>query len=138
MRATRFLLVALAGCSTSGQPADAGADLADAAANCPALSQAVTTPGDPIDGHTWASFARPFFATWCTRCHSQSLTPTDAGDPRNGAPVGLDWDVEASVRLHLADIRHDVGVSHYMPFNDPKPTCAERFELVRWIDAGAP
>lgn len=138
MRATPFALAALAACTSSATPTDAGSDLADAAALCPALSQPVAMPGDPIGGDTFQSFAKPFFATWCTRCHSQSLAPTDAGDPRNGAPVGLDWDVEASVRLHLADIRHDVGVSHYMPFNDPKPTCAERFELIRWIDAGAP
>lgn len=91
-------------------------------------------PGDPIDGDTFETFASGFLATYCTRCHGSARS----GAARNGAPTGYDWDVEASVRAHLDEIRAAVGVSFYMPLNDPKPTCAERQRLVRWIDAAAP
>jgi hypothetical protein len=101
---------------------------------CPKLEEPVAAPGDPIDGDTWTTFAGPFLATWCTRCHSTTLTV----ESRTGAPPGYDWDVEATAREHLTEIRNAVGVQNYMPFNDPKPTCDERERLVRWIDADAP
>jgi uncharacterized membrane protein len=94
----------------------------------------VAKPGDPIGGDTWANYARGFFSAYCNRCHSSQLT----GLGRNGAPHGFDWDSEAVVRAQLDFIRGDVGESNYMPPDDPKPSCAERRRLVRWIDAGAP
>jgi uncharacterized membrane protein len=91
-------------------------------------------PGDPIDGDTFATYASGFFTTYCVRCHSTGRSGSD----RNGAPPGYNWDNEASVRDHIEEIRSAVGVSFYMPLNDPKPTCGERQRLVRWIDAAAP
>jgi hypothetical protein len=102
---------------------------------CPSLASPQASPGDPIGGDTYASFAMGFFEGFCTRCHASTLQ----GDDRNGAPVGYDWDVEATIRDHLPEIRNMVGVQNFMPLDPPpEPTCAERQRLVRWIDADAP
>lgn len=130
-----ILLAALAAsCGDDGAAPDAGPPDARIVNGCPALEEPQAMPGDPIDGDTWATFAMDFFATWCTRCHSETL----AGGDRNGAPVGYDWDVEATVRSFLPEIRNAVGVVNFMPFTPPDPSCAERQRIVRWIDADAP
>ncbi|MEZ4389735.1 MAG: hypothetical protein R3A48_01465 [Polyangiales bacterium] len=135
---------------TSDAAVDAPA--ADAAVDvlingCPSLVDPLDAPGDAgapdggaddggVDGGVdrWSNYAEPFFAQWCTRCHSVSLTDPSA---RTGAPPGFDWDVEMSVRMRLAQIRRQVGVVNAMPFNGPQPTCEERRRLVLWIDRGA-
>lgn len=129
-------LLSLSACSDDGStPIDAGGDGDAPLVNgCPVLSAPQATPGDPIDGDNFANFAGPLFATYCTRCHSTQLS----GAARNGAPTGFNWDDEASVRAHLAEIRNAIGVLNFMPPSDPKPACAERQRLVRWIDAAAP
>lgn len=134
MRLTGLLVIAgvvAAGCGDDVASAPADAALVN---GCPSLVAPVAQPGDDLDGDTWSTFAMEFFATHCTRCHASTLT----GAARGGAPEGYDWDVEASVREHLAMIRHQVGVANSMPFLPPDPTCAERERLVRWIDADAP
>jgi uncharacterized membrane protein len=129
-----FALLAVllvAGCGDDGgNPVDAGQLIN----GCPSLTAPQANPGDPIDGDTFATFAGPLLATYCTRCHSV----TRSGADRNGAPIGYNWDDEASVRMHLPEMRNAVGVFNFMPPNDPRPTCAERQRLVRWIDASAP
>jgi hypothetical protein len=107
---------------------------------CPSLVNPVAQRGESIGGDTWTTFAKPFFATWCLRCHSSTLT---TAAQRNGAPDGLNWDVESTVRANLARIRQQAGVLNTMPLrdatiNDPQPSCDERRRLIRWIDAGAP
>ena len=107
---------------------------------CPSLVDPVAQRGETIGGDTWATFARPFFAQWCLRCHSSTLTTAEA---RFGAPDGFNWDVESAVRNNLGRIRQQVGVLNSMPLldariNDPLPSCEERRRLIRWIDAGAP
>lgn len=124
------LLVAACG-DDDGNPVDAGDQLIN---GCPSLTSPQANPGDPIDGDTFATFAGPLLDTYCTRCHSTARTGAD----RNGAPIGYNWDDEASVRMHLPEMRNAVGVVNFMPPNDPRPTCAERQRLVRWIDASAP
>lgn len=101
---------------------------------CVPLNQPQATPDGGAGGDTWASYASGFFTMYCTRCHSTTLS----GNARNGAPDGYDWDDEATVRAHLDMIRDAVGVSNFMPFTPPDPTCAERKRIVRWIDAAAP
>jgi uncharacterized membrane protein len=137
-RRIAFVLALLfSACSDDGAaPVDAagGGDGPPLINGCPSLSAPQAQPGDPIDGDTFASFAGPLFTSYCTRCHSTTLT----GAARNGAPIGFDWDSEASVRIHLAEIRNAVGVLNFMPPSDPEPSCAERQRLVRWIDAAAP
>lgn len=102
---------------------------------CPVLSAPVAAAGEDAGTDTWTGFARGFFAQWCTRCHSAAITDPFA---RNGAPTGLDWDVESIVRANLPRIRQQVGVLNTMPPSAPLPACDERLRIVRWIDRGAP
>lgn len=119
----------------AGPDYDAGDD-AGLLFGCPSHPDPTAAPGEDIGGHTYATWAAPmFFELYCTRCHSSSLTNETA---RSFAPLGLDWDIEANVRAELARIRFDVGVSNYMPPTEPRPSCDERYELLRWIDSGAP
>jgi hypothetical protein len=101
---------------------------------CPPLTTPQTDADGGAGGDTWGSYAMGFFATYCTRCHSTA----NVGAARNGAPDGYNWDDQATVNAHLAEIRDAVGVSNFMPFNPPDPTCGERQRIVRWIDAAAP
>lgn len=128
----------------TGDVSDATNDAADAASDaddvvivmgCPSLTTPVARPGDAPMGDTFAAYMQPFFTTWCVRCHSvHRITAVE----RSGAPDGYNWDDEASVRMHLPQIRNAVGVENYMPLTDPKPSCAERRRVVRWVDLGAP
>jgi hypothetical protein len=129
------LVLAFAACGDDdGDDGDAGGDGPPLVNGCPSLTEPQANPGDPIDGDTYTTFAAPLFGNFCTRCHASTRT----GDDRNGAPVGYDWDVEASVRAELPRIRNAVGVLNFMPINPPLLTCEQRQRLVRWIDAGAP
>lgn len=101
---------------------------------CPTYPEPLAMPGDPIDGDTYVTFAQPFFAAYCTRCHGTAVV----GDDRNGAPVGYNWDDEASVRAHRPEMRSIVGVLNLMPPTVPRPSCDDRRRLVRWIDADNP
>ncbi len=132
-----LLIVALAACGDdgSGTPIDAASGDSGTIINgCLSLSAPQANPGDPIDGDTFATAIAPIFQSRCTRCHSTTLS----GAARNGAPLGFNWDDEASVRQHLAEIRNAIGVLNFMPPSDPRPTCDERRRVVRWIDADAP
>jgi hypothetical protein len=98
---------------------------------CGLGDEKLARPGDAIGGDTYETYAKGFFATWCTRCHSER------SPDRMGAPADFDWDEEATVRLWLPLIRLDVA-SLNMPWTPPKPACDERRRLLRWIDAGGP
>ena len=102
---------------------------------CPVLSAPLGTPGEPAMGDTYAAFAMPLFTSFCVRCHSSTLVGSVA---RSGAPNGLDWNLESSVRMNLPLIRNAIGVLNYMPLNPPNITCDQRRHIVRWIDIGAP
>ena len=52
----------------------------------------------PSSAPTYASFGRSFFADYCTSCHSR-----DAAD-RHGAPADQNFDTEAEIRQHAAEI----------------------------------
>lgn len=135
LTACLLLLVATSCDGTDPLRPDASGDEDSGLLNgCPTHPDPLASPGDPIDGDTWDTFAMDFFATWCTGCHSSTLT----GDDRAGAPEGFNWDDEGSVRDNLSAIRSAVGVTNFMPPDDPRPPCDERERLVRWIDAGAP
>lgn len=116
-----------------GAPIDAAVD-AEIVNGCPTWRQPLAQPGDPIDGDTYTTFAMPLFQAYCVRCHATALT----GGDRNGAPPGYNWDDEASVRLHQAEMRNAIGVANFMPPSDPRPSCDDRRRLVRWIDADNP
>jgi len=142
MRATLsiFALAVVAGCgpgNTTTSDADFGVnggDMTVLANGCPPLTATVTTPDGVAGGDTCASYAQSFFAMYCTRCHSSTLT----GSMRNGAPDGYNWDDETAVHTRISQIRTAVGVGNFMPPSDPKPACDERRRIVRWIDADAP
>lgn len=142
-----FLAAALlaAGCGDDTTSGGGGNDMAVAADmtggdmtllnhGCPPLTNPVTTPDGGAGGDTWSNYAQGFFQMWCTRCHSSTLS----GAARNGAPDGYNWDEQATVNGHLAEIRDAVGVSNFMPFTPPDPSCDDRRRIVRWIDADAP
>jgi uncharacterized membrane protein len=116
---------------SAGASGGGSGDMAMTANGCPVLSDKQPA----MAGDTWASFAQGFFASYCTRCHSSTLTGALA---RNGAPTGYDWDQQSAVNAHLAEIRGAVGVGNFMPPSAPLPSCAERQRVVAWIDSGAP
>jgi hypothetical protein len=127
------VVASVSGCGGSSNGGDMGAaDMTVTVNGCPSWMDPVAKPGDNIGGDTYTTYAKGFFAMWCTRCHS--TTATD----RMGAPKEYNWDDETAVRAHLAEIRTAVGVQNFMPFTPPNPSCDERKRLVRWIDAAAP
>jgi uncharacterized membrane protein len=89
---------------------------------------------------TEQNFGRAFLDTYCTRCHSSTLT----GAARNGAPVGFDWDRIESVREHAKQMNEEAGanadgsVNRDMPLNDPRPSDDQRRQLSEWLACGAP
>ena len=101
---------------------------------CAPLTSPVAKPGDNIGGDTWDPYAKGFFAMYCTRCHSSTLT----GDARNGAPAGFNWDDQASVKSHGTTIRDAVGATDVMPPSTPFPSCEERLRISKWLDADPP
>lgn len=83
---------------------------------------------------TYESFGGSFMETYCTRCHSSTLT----GDARMGAAVYHDFDTLAGV---LAFAEHIDGqaasgpaaTNELMPIGAPTPTLAERQQLGEWL-----
>lgn len=65
-------------------------------AGCTSTSSGASCP--PTRAPTYASFAQPFFAAYCTGCHSR-----DARD-RHGAPPDQNFDTETEIREHADDI----------------------------------
>jgi uncharacterized membrane protein len=55
------------------------------------------------DAPSYAGFARSFMTTYCSGCHS-ALAPN-----RYGAPPDLDFDTEAQLRVHAAEIDHEAA-----------------------------
>ncbi len=124
----------LVACTDEGKPAG---PIGDAGPNgCHSYrDMLIGQPGDDIGGHTYTTFADPFFRRYCTRCHESTRTGAD----RNGAPATVNLDIEASVRDNLVRIRNVVGESNIMPFDNPNIlTCEQRRTIVEWIDVGAP
>lgn len=83
----------------------------------------------PTAAPTCASFGQPFMTTYCTSCHSASSTN------RRGAPGSQNYDTEADVTRHAADIdeaaaRGPDATNTYMPALGGtvtrKPSDAER------------
>lgn len=125
-----------AGGTAGGGGTAASGDMTMVLANgCAALTSPVAAPGDNIGGDTWATYAKPFFAQWCTRCHSSTLVGDTA---RNGAPAGYNWDQQAAVKMYGSMIRTEVGANDEMPPTMPFPTCEDRLRISKWLDAGQP
>src|SRR6185436_12590455 len=53
-------------------PPDSGPDVGPPG-GCYPVDYPAAFPGDDLGGDDWTTFASPFFATYCNRCHSTSL-----------------------------------------------------------------
>jgi uncharacterized membrane protein len=83
---------------------------------------------------SYETFAAPFFASYCTRCHSSA----NVGSARRGAPEGYDWDNRESIRAHAIQIdaaaaSGPLASNDMMPPGDPVPTEVERQRLGQWL-----
>src|SRR5579859_6132132 len=70
--------------------------IAVAVASCTTTSSGASCP--PANAPTYASFGQPFFANYCSGCHSR-----DARD-RHGAPAADNFDSETDIRAHASEI----------------------------------
>jgi hypothetical protein len=125
-------LSALLGCS-SGDPAPP-------AQQRTALETGSTCPDKEHPTITYSGWAENFFASYCTRCHSSTLTTSDA---RSGATPHANWDDLPTIRSYAKEIDSYAaggpnGVNHIMPPSDPRPTDDERIMLGEFLACGAP
>ena len=116
------------GCGSEPDEPDAGQTMSSTGSTCPDQQTL-----------TYTSFARGFFETYCTRCHSA----TPAGGSRQGAPPGYNWDEIETVRAHASEIdRVAAGgpsaINTFMPPSEPRPSDDERRQLGEWLACGAP
>ena len=88
---------------------------------------------------TYETFGRTFMESYCTRCHSSTLS----GPDRKGAPVFHDFDTVAGVRAvaeHIDQVAASgPGASNtLMPPGGPMPSLEERQQLAIWLACGSP
>lgn len=88
----------------------------------------------PAEGLSYESFGRSFMETYCTRCHSSTLS----GAARNGAPLNHDFDTFLGVfdvAEHIDEYAAagPAAVNEKMPISDPRPSLGERQKLGRWL-----
>jgi cytochrome c5 len=88
---------------------------------------------------TYANFGQQFMTTYCTRCHSSTLT----GAARMGATAFHDFDTIEGIRPLLDHIDETAGAgpdatNDSMPPNGTKPSLAERQMLAEWLACQAP
>ena len=101
-----------------------GPDPTPTASTCP--------PGNAL---TYENFGAAFMTSYCTRCHSSTLT----GSQRHGAPLFHDFDT----RRGILNVGHHVdeyaaagpgAVNTLMPDDDAAaPSLAERQQLGTWL-----
>ena len=121
--------------------------LALAAALAGSLAACTNQPGlepsgatcPPSSTLTYASFGQHFMATYCTQCHSSTLT----GDQRMGAPLFHDFDTLEGIMAFAQHIDESTAagpkaVNTLMPPFTPKPTLEERQQLGEWLACGTP
>ena len=82
---------------------------------------------------TWENTGEPIMDTWCTPCHSASVT----GEQRNGAPDEVDFDTLEDVRAWSHRILIQAALSDNMPPAGGLST-TERADLQEWIACGTP
>jgi hypothetical protein len=94
-------------------------------------SGAVCPPGSTL---TYDSFGRGFMQTYCTRCHSSTVS----GEMRQGAPADHNFNTFAGIFVMADHIDEHAAagpdsVNTAMPPSDPKPSEAERRQLGEWL-----
>lgn len=108
--------------------------LAVVVASCTSASSGASCPASHAP--TYASFGEHFFAAYCTGCHSR-----DARD-RHGAPSDQNFDSEAEIRQHAAEIDAEAAAGPDARNTDmpdmsgpvrTQPTLAEREQLGEFL-----
>ena len=99
-------------------------------------TNATCPPGSTL---TYANFGQQFMQSYCTRCHSSTLT----GAARMGAPAFHDYDMLSGIRAVADHIDETTGsgpaaTNEFMPPNGTKPSLAERQMLAEWIACQTP
>lgn len=124
----RFLLAfALIHSSCNGEEHDDHADHADHGEG--------TASGAECDPSlTYESFGMMFMTSYCTSCHSSTLT----GTARNGAPEGEDYDtldgvLAAAEHIDAHAAAGPDATNEEMPPSGAMPTTAEREMLGAWL-----
>ncbi|MBX2799890.1 MAG: hypothetical protein KTR31_19580 [Myxococcales bacterium] len=103
-----------------------------------ACSGGTDTPTDPCtapEAPTWSNFAQGHVQTWCTPCHTRSLTGEAA---RQGAPAGVDFDTYSDVITHATAVRvwATGDVPAMPPLGGVDARDVSRFD--QWLECGAP
>lgn len=93
---------------------------------------------------TYDNFAADFFSTYCTDCHSDTLS----GQARQDAPSDDNFNTYAGAHAGLEEIDRTSGsgpdaTNEIMPpadavESDKIPSTADRAKLAEWIACGAP
>lgn len=83
---------------------------------------------------TYENFGMSFMASYCTSCHSSTLSGAD----RNGAPAGEDFDTIEGILAAAEHIDEHAAAgpdaaNEDMPPSGPMPTDAEREMLGAWL-----
>jgi uncharacterized membrane protein len=125
-----LLVAAVVGCGPSRG--------ADAAVPPDAYSTGSVCP--PASTLTYESFAAPFFATYCVRCHATSNVTVES---RSGAPDDVNFDDAALVRALVRRIDRMAAIgplreNRLMPPEGTAPSDEDRRRLGEWIACGAP
>jgi cytochrome c5 len=107
----------------------------------------VTKPIGPITGAlcpddsslTYDNFGKEFFASYCNRCHAESVT----GAARMMAPSDHNFDTQAEIALLGPHIDEYAGsgpesTNTHMPPSGKMPTKEEREKLSEWLACEAP
>ena len=95
---------------------------------------AVVEPVDCAEVTTWSTVGAPFIYTWCTPCHSSTISGAD----RQGAPEGVSFGGLEDVQAWADRIEVRVFAE-----SNPMPPAgglsAEELEAVAaWIECGLP
>lgn len=103
------------------------------------LGPPTNTVCPPTSQLTYANFGQTFMTTYCTRCHSSTLS----GDDRMGATEFHDFDTQIGVQRVADHVDQTAGsgpdaTNETMPPNGARPTLTERQQLAEWIACGAP
>jgi len=88
---------------------------------------------------TYETFGRSFMESYCTRCHSSTLS----GEARRGAPLYHDFDTPTGIRAVADHVDQMAGsgpsaTNTLMPPGGAMPTLAERQRLAEWLACDAP
>ena len=89
---------------------------------------------------TYTNFGESFFTTYCTSCHSSTLT----GSARQDAPDGFNYDTLAGIKENAAAIDSEAAggpttINTIMPEGgSTRPSDAIRKQLGEWLACGEP